>query len=133
MSDDHTQAAEQEDSAEISSNSNRFWPPKLNLTSAVCIVIFASCLIVALGYWLYAHDTNHKYDIARPGRHDTNQVLSVEDDEADTTGPITAEATKQKLEYLRREVQGLNGLPSFSADELGDQNIQLTPPDQPSF
>lgn len=105
----------------------------LSLLTVVIIIIVAACGIVGIGYLLYERDSNRKYDIARPGQHEENEVLTVEDDEADTTSPVTPSAAKQKLENLTKEINGLSSISSFSPEDLNDQNIQLTPPDQPSL
>lgn len=110
-----------------------WWPPRLKLSEMLVVTIIASFLIVGLGYTLYERNPNRKYDIARPGQHDDNKVLNVEDENADTTNSVTAESAKQKLDYLRKELKGLNNIGGFSTDDLSDQNIQLTPPDQPSY
>lgn len=104
----------------------------LNLFSALLIAIAAALCIVAVAYYMYLENPNKKYDIARPGEKD-NQSLRVEDDEADTTSPATAAATKQKIEYLTKELNALNGISKFEPEDLTDQNIQLTPADQPSL
>ncbi len=105
---------------------------RLSLPGAlVCVIIMAGC-IVAVGYFLYLQNPNKKYDLARPGQKD-NLSLHVEDDEADTTGPVTAAATKQKIEYLNKELSALNSISRFEPEDLNDQNIQLVPADQPSL
>ena len=104
----------------------------LSLPGALaCVIIMAGC-IVAVGYLLYLQNPNRKYDLARPGQKD-NLSLHVEDDEADTTGPVTAAATKQKIEYLNKELSALNSISRFEPEDLNDQNIQLVPADQPSL
>lgn len=106
---------------------------KLSLPSMLVIVLIAASGIVVAGYAMYERDINRKYDIARPGQRDDNQVLTVEEEEADTTSVVTPSAAKQKIEYLNREINGLNNTGSFNPDDLSDQNIQLAPPDQPSL
>lgn len=105
----------------------------MSLSAMLIVVISAACCIVLIGYLLYENDSNRKYDIARPGQHDDNQVLTVEDEEADTTGPVTPSVAKQKIENFDKEVNGLGGINSFDPNDLSDQNIQLTPPEQPSL
>lgn len=99
----------------------------------LAIVIFAAVCTVGVAYLLYEKNSNRKYDIARPGQNDENKVLNVEDDEADTTSPVTAEVAKDKIERYQRELEALNSLGSFNPEALNDQNIQLAPPDQPSL
>lgn len=106
--------------------------PKLNLTGALFIAIGVACCIVLVAYLMYWNNSNRKYDIARGGEK-ANQVLSVEDEEADTTSAVTATATKQKIDYLEKELKALNGLGKFSPEDLSDQNIQLMPAEQPSL
>lgn len=105
---------------------------RLNLFGALAIAIGAACLIVGVAYYLYLNNPNKKYDLARPGEKD-NQSLRIEDDEADTTSPATAAATKQKIEYLTKEINALSSISKFEPDDLTDQNIQLSPADQPSL
>lgn len=110
---------------------NRVWPSRLSLMGALTLAIGAACLIVGLAYSLYWNDPNRKYDLARPGAQD-NLSLRIEDDEADTTSPVTAASTKQKIEYLNKELNALNGISRFGPEDLSDQNIQLAPAEQPS-
>lgn len=104
-----------------------------SLRSMLILVIAAAMCIVGVAYLLYERNSNRKYDIARPGQHDENKVLSVEDDEADTTSSVTAEVAKDKLERFQKELEALNSLGGFNPEALSDQNIQLAPPDQPSL
>lgn len=106
---------------------------KMNLPTMLGLVIFVACLIVAAGYLFYERDSNRKYDIARPGQNEDNQVLNVEDEGADTTSLVTPSAAKQKLRNFEKELEALNGLSSFEPDDLSDQSLQLVPPDQPSL
>ncbi len=108
------------------------WKPQLNLTAAIAIAIFVACCIVAVAYAMYWNDSNRKYDIARGGEK-ANQALAVEDEEADTTSPVTPAAAQNKIEYLTKELTALNSLNRFNADDLSDQSIQLVPSDQPSL
>lgn len=103
---------------------------QFGLTEALITVILVACLIVATGYYMYLQDPNKKYDLARPGAKD-NQSLRV-DDEADTTSPVSADSTQKKIEYLKKEVEALNGVNKFELEDISDQNIQLAPNDQPS-
>lgn len=107
-------------------------PQNLGLFGALSVAIGAACLIVGIAYYLYFINPNRKYDLARPGEKD-NQLVRVEDDEADTTSAATAAAAQQKIEYLNREVNALNGISKFDPDDLSDQNIQLVPTEQPSL
>ena len=105
----------------------------LSLSAALSLVILTACLLVAAGYTLYERDTNRKYDIARPGQRDENKVLNVEDQEADTTSPVTPTVVKRKLENFDKETKALSTLNDFSQEDLADQTIQLVQPDQPSL
>lgn len=111
----------------------RFWPPQLNLVSALAIAIAAASMIVGVAYVLYWNSPNRKYDIERGGSAHRNQALSIADDEADTSSPVDAPATKRKIQYLEEELKALNGLSRFDANDLSDQALQLAPPDQPSL
>jgi hypothetical protein len=82
---------------------------------------------------LYWNSPNRKYDIERGGSAHRNQALSIADDEADTSSPVDAPATKRKIQYLEEELKALNGLSRFDANDLSDQALQLAPPDQPSL
>lgn len=126
-------------SAQQPAQKNRFYRllgrlpfAKLNLAGALGLAVGAACVLVAIGYLAYWNDPNRKYDLARPGEKD-NLLLKVEDEEADTTSPVTAEAAKQKIDYLKKEIKALQGVSSFEVDELSDQNIQLVPGEQPSL
>ncbi|MFO0971101.1 MAG: hypothetical protein U0520_01985 [Candidatus Saccharimonadales bacterium] len=123
--------SEQTDS--VDQEVRRFWPPQLNLVSALAIAIAAAGVIVGVAYTLYWNSPNRKYDIERGGSAHRNQALSVEDDDADTTSPVDAPAAKRKIQYLEEELRALNGLSKFSADDLNNQAIQLAPPEQPSL
>lgn len=103
------------------------------LVTALCIAIIVACIIVMIGYLLYLKNPNHKYDIERGGSNEQNQALSVEDDEADTTSPVDAQAAKRKIEYLEKEVNALSTMNRFDASDLSDQTLQLVPADQPSL
>ena len=105
----------------------------INLVGALSIVIALACVIVGIAYALYYNDTNRKYDIVRGGEKNDNQALNVEDEEANTTSPVDAPAAKRKIEYLEREINGINSISKFEAEDLSDQSIQLAPADQPSL
>lgn len=125
-----------EDAAQVSTSWHYRYTRRLShlsLHTMVFIVICAAAVIVIAGYLMYESDSNRKYDIARPGQQDENRVLTVEDDEADTTSVVTPSIAKQKIENLTKEITGLNAINAFSPDDLSDQNIQLAPPDQPSL
>mgnify|MGYP000996594920 CR=1 FL=1 len=109
-----------------------WWKPRLNLAGAISIAIFVAFCIVAVAYTMYWNDSNRKYDIARGGEK-ANQALAVEDEEADTTSPVTPAAAQNKIEYLTKELNALNSLNKFNADDLSDQSIQLVPSDEPSL
>lgn len=109
------------------------WHTRISLTGALFIAITAAGLIVAAGYLMYWNNPNRKYDLARPGNQEDNKALSVEDDEADTTSPVDEKAAKQKLDYLKKEIKALEGLGQFNPDDLSDENIQLSPAEQPSL
>jgi hypothetical protein len=110
----------------------KFGLSKINLSVALAIAISAALVIVAIAHYLYLSDPNRKYDLARPGQKD-NLSLHVEDDEADTTSPATASSASQKTEYLTKEINALGSVSKFDPDDLSDQNIQLTPAEQPSL
>lgn len=112
---------------------NRWSLPGLNLAGALALVIIMAGVIVAVGYILYWNNPDHKYDIARPGDKDENRTLSVEDDTTDKTSPVDAAAAKQKIDYLSKEAKALSGFSQFSADDLSDQSLQITPSDKPSY
>lgn len=105
---------------------------KLTLPVALIIVILLASLIVGLGYWLYLNSDNQKYDLERPGQKQNNQALNIEDQEADTTSPVDASVAKRKIEYLQKEIGALKSMTDFPANDLSDQDIQLTPSEQPS-
>ncbi len=119
-------------SSEEATKTGLWLPFKINLGMALAIAITMAGVIVAVAYSIYWNNPNRKYDIARGGDTD-NQALSVEDEEADTTSPADAPATKQKIDYLNKEINALGSLNKFSPDDLSDQNIQLAPSDQPSM
>lgn len=105
---------------------------RVSLFGALAIAIGAACGIVAIAYMLYWNDPNRKYDLARPGEQD-NQSLKIEDDEADTTSPVTEKAVDNKIEYLEKEIKALNEVSTFHPEDLSDQRIQIAPSDQPSL
>lgn len=105
---------------------------KLTLPVALIIVLLLASLIVGLGYWLYLNSDNQKYDLERPGQKQNNQALNIEDQEADTTSPVDASVAKRKIEYLQKEIGALKSMTDFPANDLSDQDIQLTPSEQPS-
>lgn len=121
-----------ESQAEVKPEHRKFGLQNINLTVALTIAVSTALVIVAVAYYLYLSNPNRKYDLARPGQKD-NLSLHVEDDEADTTSPATAAATKQKIEYLTKEINALGSVSKFDPDDLNDQNIQLTPAEQPSL
>lgn len=102
---------------------------RINLAGAIAIAIVAACCIVAVAYTMYWNDSNRKYDIARGGEKE-NKALTIEDQEADTTSPVTPSAVKKKLDYLTKELNALNSLNKFNAEDLSDQSIQLLPSEE---
>jgi hypothetical protein len=104
---------------------------QMGLTGALLIAVAAACFIVALAYYMYLQNPNRKYDLARPGSSD-DQSLRV-NDEADTTGPVSADSAQKKIEYLEKEIDALGGVNAFELDDLSDQNIQLTPGEESSY
>ena len=104
----------------------------ITLPVAVGIVLIMASIIVAAGYWLYLDSDNQKYDLARPGQKQVNKALDVEDTDADTTSPVDAPVTKRKLEYLDKEIGALKSMTDFNQADLSDQDIQLSPAEQPS-
>lgn len=116
----------------VNDSPQKFTLRSMSLATALVIAICTALCIVAVAYYLYLSNPNRKYDLARPGQQD-NASLRVEDDEADTTSPATGSATQQKIEYLTKEINALSGVSKFEPDDLSDQNIQLTPADQPSL
>lgn len=107
--------------------------PSINLAGALMIAISAALVIVAIAYYLYWINPNRKYDIARAGSRDNNQILTIEDDEADTTSAVDPPAVKRKSEYLSKEINALGTMSNFDANDVNDQNLQLTQPEQPSL
>ena len=105
----------------------------INLAGALMIAISAALVIVAIAYYLYWINPNRKYDIARAGSRDNNQILTIEDDEADTTSAVDPPAVKRKSEYLSKEINALGTMSNFDANDVNDQNLQLTQPEQPSL
>jgi hypothetical protein len=112
---------------------NQPWYLRFNLVGALAIIIFMALIIVAVGYGLYWNSKDRKYDIARGGDLSENKALTIEDSESDRTSPVDPPATKQKLEYLQKEINALNSIGSFNPEDLSDQNLQLISPNQPSL
>lgn len=107
--------------------------PSISLVGALAIAIVVALVIVAGAYYLYWVNPNRKYDIARAGSRDNNQILTIEDDEADTTSAVDPPAVKRKSEYLSKEINALSTMSDFNADDVSDQNLQLAQPEQPSL
>jgi hypothetical protein len=105
---------------------------QITLPVAVCIVLIMASVIVATGYALYLRSDNQKYDLARPGQKQDNKALDIEDTDADTTSPVDAPVTKRKIEYLDKEIGALKSMTDFNQADLSDQDIQLSPAEQPS-
>lgn len=121
-----------EDMNETQAKDRFFHTPQLKLVPAIMIAITLAAVIVTIAYLMYWNDPNRKYDLARGGDA-VNQALSVEDSEADTTSAVSAQATKQKIEYLDKELRALTSINAFHPDDLNGQNIQLLPAEQPSL
>lgn len=107
--------------------------PRVGLYTALGLAISVALAIVAVAYFLYWRSPNRKYDIERGDSSHTNQALSVDDEDADTTNPVDAPAAKRKSDYLQKEIGALNGLNKFDPEDLNDQNLQLSPVQQPSL
>ena len=116
-----------------SDHSTNAWYLKINLITALLIIILAALLIVALAYSLYWRSSDRKYDLARGGTQPENTALTIEDPESDRTSRVDSTATKQKLEYLEKEVKALSNIGNFNPEDLSDENLQLITPSQPSF
>jgi len=111
----------------------KWWHFKLSLAGGLAVLIAAACVIVTFGYMLYWNNSNRKYDIDRGGAQNQNQALSVDDSETNTIAPVDAPATKNKIDYLDKEVTALQSLNKFDQNDLSDQNLQLAPAEQPSL
>lgn len=119
--------------AEEAAKTKKWWPPHFSLATALCLVLVAASILVSFAYWLYWNDSNRKYDLARPGHKDDNEILEIESGEADTTSPVSAATAEQKLKDFNKEVNALDSLGQFDPGDLSDQAIQLSPPEQPSL
>lgn len=97
---------------------------RISLEVALSIIITVACLIVAVGYLTYLQNPNRKYDLARPGEKDT-QNLRVPDDYEDS-GPVDAESVEKKIDYLKEEIRALEGVNAFNPEDLSDTNIGFT-------
>lgn len=117
-----------------SEKQKRIWyQPNFNLATALTIIIGLACMIVAVGYLLYWNNSDHKYDIIRPGDKDENQVLSVEDSANDKTSPVDAAAVKKKMDNLTKETKALSGFSRFEPSDLSDQSLQIVPTEKPAY
>ncbi len=107
---------------------------KLSFVASMCLLIFVAGILVVVAYYVYWQDTDRKYDIARPGNAASEQDLKVEDAViSDATARVDAPATKQKIEFMTKEINALDAINKFDPSDLSDQNIHLVPSDQPSL
>ncbi len=107
--------------------------PNFNMPTGLAIVITAAGFIVALGYLFYWHNDYRKYDIRRPGDGELSSFYDIEDEDINSSAPIDAVSVRKKLDFLKQEINAINGLSGFNQNDLSDQNIQLAPVVQPSL
>ena len=106
---------------------------KLSLIGLLVVAVMSSLVLVAISYFLYLRSPDRKFDLARPGSPNVNAVASIESDDSNVDSPVDAQAAKQKLESLDKELKALSGFGTFSAQDVSDQSLNLQPSDQPAL
>jgi hypothetical protein len=114
-------------STEASQPKRKWLDFDFGLPTALGVIIAAALVIVTAAYMMYLSDSNQKYDLARPGNAEENEALNVIDPDSDITTPVDAPAAKRKIDFLNKEINALNGMNRFNAEDLSDQNLQLLP------
>lgn len=104
----------------------------LSLIGLLVIAVLLSLVLVAVAYLMYLRSPNSKYDIARPGSPSDTTIVDIESNDSDTSSAVDAQAAKQKIDSLDKEIKALAGYRSFGPDDVSDQSLGLQPSDQPS-
>lgn len=109
------------------------WYESLNLTQATGVLILIAMMIVLAGYLIYWTSPDRKYDIARPGKNDTNKATSVEDSLENDTSAIDLSDIQRKRKFLEDEQKALQSMVNFQPTSLSDQSLRLASPNDPSL